>query len=72
FVPTRSTSARQNQIEARLVFNRYEDRYFLAQVRGLDGSALQQLSPSRAEKEMARAGNAATRTEVSVVPAQKR
>ena len=70
FVPTRSTRARQNQVEARLVFNRYEDRYFLAQVSGLDGSALQQLSPSRAEKEMA-AGNAARRTEVSVVPAQK-
>lgn len=71
FVPTRSTTARQKQIEARLVFNRYGDRYFLAQVSGLDGSALQQLSPSRAEKEMARAGNAARRTEVSVVPAQK-
>ncbi len=71
FVPTRSTRARQNRVEARLVFNRYEDRYFLAQVSGLDGSGSQQLSPSRAEKELAKAGNIARRTEVSVGPAQK-
>lgn len=72
FVPTRSTGARQNRVEARLVFNRYEDRYFLAQVSGLDGSgSQQQLSPSRAEKELAKAGNDSRRTEVSVGPSQK-
>ena len=45
FVPTRSARARQNQIEARLVFNRYEDRYFLAQVHGLDGRRLAAVEP---------------------------
>ncbi|MFY9609688.1 MAG: hypothetical protein WAU45_13860 [Blastocatellia bacterium] len=72
FIPTRSATARQNPIEARLVFNRYEDQYFLAQVFGLEENALQKLSPSRAEKELARAATAGRRTEVSVVPAVKR
>lgn len=72
FVPTRSAITRQNPIDARLVFNRYEDQYFLAQVFGLEENAVQKLSPSRAERELARAATAVKRTEVSVVPARKR
>lgn len=72
FIPTRSATAARDHVEPKLVFNRYEDQYFLAQVFGLDENALQQVSQSRAEKELARAATGARQTEVSVVPAEKR
>jgi hypothetical protein len=43
--------------EDQLIFNRYEDKYFLAQITGIDGMT-QYLAPTRTEKEIAKTAGA--------------
>ncbi|HXI90929.1 MAG TPA: hypothetical protein VNO24_13005 [Blastocatellia bacterium] len=54
YVPTRSAKAKVSQAEAKLVFNRYADQYFLSQVCGLEDSTTQQLAKPRAEDRLAK------------------
>lgn len=68
FVPTHSASAKANA-EPKLVFDRYDDQYFLAQVFGLEDTMMRQLARPRAEDALAK--SAAERSKVSVA-ARKR
>ena len=64
FALTRSANAKASQVEPKLVFNRYADKYFLSQVFGLEDSNTQQLARSRDERRLA--NTATERSNVSI------
>jgi hypothetical protein len=64
--PIQSGRTKQSPAKPELVFNRYNDQYFLAQVYGLDENAVQRLTHSRSEEEIVRTLNAATHEKVTV------
>ena len=63
-VPTRPASAKANA-EPKLVFNRYEDRYFLAQVYGFGDTTSQQLARPRAEDAVAQSATEGSKVSVA-------
>lgn len=67
FVLTRSASVKAAKDEPTLVFNRYENQYFLAQVYGVEEGALQQLARPRAEEMLTKSATAPERSRVTVV-----
>jgi hypothetical protein len=71
FVLTRSASAKAMQDNAKLVFNRYENQYFLAQVYGMEEGALQQLARPRAEERLTQNASAPERSRVTVTAHRK-
>jgi len=71
FTPSRGARIRGAQDKAQLVFNQYEDRYFLAQVTGLEEATAQQVPRSRSEAETVRSLTAANHQKIAVA-ARKR
>ena len=70
-VPTRSAYAKGGQAEPKLVFNRYEDQYFLVLVYGLEENSEQRLVRSPAEDVLATRASA-PRRRTEVITARKR
>jgi hypothetical protein len=70
-IPSHAARLRGDQGKAQLIFSRYEDRYFLAQVTGLEESMAQQVTRSHSEDEIVRNLNASERQKVAVA-ARKR
>lgn len=70
-VPVRAASTGSKQDKPQLVFRQYEDRYFLAQVTGLEETVAQQVSRSRIEEEVVKSARAAERQKIAVA-ARKR
>ena len=64
-IPTRGATARVTSRDARLVFNRYEDHYFLSQVFGLEDEAAQTVAKSRTEDALAKSVSAPERRSVA-------
>jgi hypothetical protein len=52
-LPTASLDVDATTSRAALVFNRYEGKYFLSQVRSFDGTQTYRLAPSKEERELA-------------------
>lgn len=71
FIPSQAARLRGAQTEAQLIFNQYEERYYLAQVNGLEDSMAQQVARSRSEDEIVRNLSATDRQKVAVA-ARKR
>ena len=65
-IASHAASVRGDQAKPQLVFSRYEDRYFLAQVSGLEQMSAQQVARSRSEDEMVRSASASVRQKVAV------
>ena len=54
FVLTRPAAIKAAKDEPRLIFNRYDNQYFLAQVYGVEAGTLEQLARPRAEETLAK------------------
>jgi hypothetical protein len=67
FLNTQAVIANQPQIESKLVFNRYGDRYFLTQVWTVGNSSGRQLIKSSREKEVALTASIQTESQVILV-----
>jgi len=67
FLPTHAAVSSQPQIESKLVFNRYGNRYFLAQVWTVGNSSGLQLIKSNREKEVALTASIETEGQVILV-----
>ncbi len=65
FVPTHSTQRPQHENSSKMVFHRYGDSYFLAEVWVAGNSIGKALFPSRAEREIREGGRA--ELEIAVV-----
>lgn len=66
FIPSHAARLRGDQASAQLLFNQYEDRYFLAQVNGLEDRMAQQVARSRSEDEIVRNLSATAHQKVAV------
>ena len=66
-VVTFSAQSNDPQSESKLVFNRYENRYFLSQVWTAGSARGRQLLKSPREKELTRVASIQTKTEVTLV-----
>jgi hypothetical protein len=66
FTPSHAAQVRSDQGKAQLIFNKYEDRYFLAQVTGLEEAMTQQVTRSRGEAEIVRNLSAANHQKIAV------
>ena len=62
-----ATQAKEIQTQSKLIFKRYENRYFLAQVWKAGSSRGRQLLKSHAEKEIAQSALLETTGEVTVI-----
>jgi len=71
FLLTRPASVKATKDEPKLVFNRYENQYFLAQVYGVEEGALQQLARPRAEEMLTKNASAPERSRVTVTAHRK-
>jgi len=71
FIPSQAARLRGDQGKAQLVFNQYADRYFLAQVTGLEDRMAQQVTRSHSEDEIVRNLSATDHQKVAVA-ARKR
>lgn len=67
FLLTQPVDAHGLQSESKLVFNRYDNRYFLSQVWSAGKSRGRQLSRSDREKEMAQVARIETQGQVTLV-----
>jgi hypothetical protein len=67
FLPTHAAVSSQPQTESKLVFNRYGNRYFLAQVWTVGNSSGRQLNKSNREKEVALTASIETEGQVILV-----
>ena len=67
FLPTHAAVSSQPQMESKLVFNRYGNRYFLAQVWTAGNSSGLQLIKSNREKEVALTASIETEGQVILV-----
>lgn len=67
FLPTQAAVSTEPQIESKLVFNRYGNRYFLAQVWTAGNSSGRQLIKSNREKEIALTASIETEGQVILV-----
>ena len=67
FLPTHAAVSAQPQIESKLVFNRYGDRYFLAQVWTSGNTSGRELIKSAREKEVALIASIETEGQVILV-----
>jgi hypothetical protein len=66
-VMTHAAQAKKLQIQSILVFNRYDNRYFLSQVWTAGSIRGRQLPKSPLEKELARVASIETKAEVTLV-----
>jgi hypothetical protein len=66
-VMTHAAEAKKLQTQSILVFNRYDNRYFLSQVWKAGSIRGRQLSKSPREKELARVASIETKAEVTLV-----
>jgi hypothetical protein len=57
-VPARFSSAKASQAEPKLIFNRFGEQYFMAQVLGFEEKAVYTLSKWRTEEALAISGSA--------------
>jgi hypothetical protein len=71
FVLTRSAAVNAAKDEPKLVFNRYDNQYFMAQVYGVEAGALQQLARPRAEEMLTKNAAALERSKVTVAARRK-
>jgi hypothetical protein len=67
FVVTNPAQAKELQSQSKLVFNRYDNRYFLSQVWKAGSNRGRQLSKSPKEKEMAQLARLETKGEITLV-----
>jgi hypothetical protein len=67
FVVTNPAQAKELQSQSKLVFNRYDNRYFLSQVWKAGSNRGRQLSKSPKEKEMAQLARIETKGEITLV-----
>jgi len=67
FVVTNPAQARELQSQSKLVFNRYDNRYFLSQVWTAGSIRGRQLLKSPKEKEMAHVARIETKGEITLV-----
>ena len=67
FVVTNPAQARELQSQSKLVFNRYDNRYFLSQVWTAGSTRGRQLRKSPKEKEMAPLARIETKGEITLV-----
>jgi len=69
FLPTHAAVSHEAQIQSKLVFNRYGDRYFLAQVWTVGNTSGRELIKSAREKEVALTASIETEGQVILVAA---
>jgi hypothetical protein len=67
FVVTNPAQAKELQSQSKLVFTRYNDRYFLSQVWKAGSIRGRQLRKSQAEKEIAQSARLETKGEITLV-----
>lgn len=70
-IPSHAARVRPGQAKPELVFSRYEDRYFLAQVGGLEEQSAQQIFRSQGEAEAVKSARTAASQRIAVA-ARKR
>lgn len=64
---THAAQAREPQTESKLIFNRYDQRYFLSQVWTAGSNLGRQLSKSPREKEVAQSARIETKAQITLV-----